>query len=262
MQNEVDRLLEDLDYIRDNAGNVGPDHPKVQKWVAEVRDYLDLQGNKDELKKFEQLGFVKSGIRMWIQQNVTPGGIRKYCADLDKTRVVLEKTAGSRVTLSADEKMRELYLNPDQETEGEESLEAAEEETVADRALVESKDEDEKQNMKQPQQSEKTMDEQIEPSFEAVTTQHISPSTREKTVDQLMAELSAEMKSLDPDWAKIQQVMGGLLGLKKTEELVERLKAEVKNPDVKWEPIRKLMFQLWSVKKDIIIELLPDLLGP
>jgi hypothetical protein len=76
-----------------------------------------------------------------------------------------------------------------------------------------------------------------------------------------MEELGAEMKSLDPDWDKIQQVMGGLLGLKRTEELVERLRAQAKNPEVKWEPIRKLMLQLWSIKKDLVIDLLPSLLG-
>jgi hypothetical protein len=260
MRNEVERLLEDLDYIRGNAGNLGPDHPKVQKWVVEVRDYLDLHGNKDELRRFERLGFVRSGIRTWLQQNVTPGGIRKYCADLEKIRGVLERTAGPKGTSSADEKMRELYLNPDEEKDDEESLERAEEETVPDQVLAENKGEGEKENRKELQQSENTMDEKIEPNFENITTQHLSVSAREKGVDQLMAELSAEMKSLDPDWEKIQRVMGSLLGLKKSEELVERLKAEVRNPDIRWKPIRELMFQLWSIRKEIVIDLLPTLL--
>jgi hypothetical protein len=105
------------------------------------------------------------------------------------------------------------------------------------------------------------MGDKIEPSFENVTEQHLSASKRAKAIDRLMEDLGGEMKSLDPDWDKIQKVMSGLLGLKKTEEIVERLKAEVKNPDVNWGPVRKLLSQLWSIKPNIVIDLLPDLLG-
>jgi hypothetical protein len=104
------------------------------------------------------------------------------------------------------------------------------------------------------------MDQKIEPNFNHVTEEQVSVSSREKAVDQLMGELGAEMKSPDPDWERIQRVMGGLLGLKKTEELVERLRAEVRNPDVKWEAVRKLMSQLYWIKKEMVIELLPTLL--
>jgi hypothetical protein len=107
---------------------------------------------------------------------------------------------------------------------------------------------------------EGVMDQKIEPNFNHVTEEQVSVSSREKAVDQLMGELGAEMKSPDPDWERIQRVMGRLLGLKKTEELVERLRAEVRNPDVKWEALRELMSQLWSIKKEIIIGLLPTLL--
>lgn len=107
---------------------------------------------------------------------------------------------------------------------------------------------------------EGVMDQRIGPNFNHVTEQHLSVSSREEAVDQLMGELGAEMKSLDPDWERIQRVMGGLLGLKKTEELVERLKAEIRNPDVKWEAVRKLMSQLYWIKKEMVIELLPSLL--
>lgn len=103
------------------------------------------------------------------------------------------------------------------------------------------------------------MGEKIEPNFKGITERHLSGSAREKAIDQLMAELSAEMKSLGPDWERIQRVMGCLLGLKKTEELIERLKAQVKNPQIKWEAVRKLMAQLWSIKREIVIDLLPTL---
>ncbi len=104
------------------------------------------------------------------------------------------------------------------------------------------------------------MEEKIEPNFEAITKRHLSGSAREKAIDELMGDLSAHMKSPDPDWEKIQGVMGGLLGLKKTGGLLERLKVGVKTPGAKWEAARQIMLQLWSIKKEIIIDLLPKLL--
>jgi hypothetical protein len=75
-----------------------------------------------------------------------------------------------------------------------------------------------------------------------------------------MGELNSEMKSADPDWNKIQDVMGGLMGLKKTGELLDQLKGEVNKRGAKWETVRPIMAELWSIKKDIIIDLLPTLL--
>jgi hypothetical protein len=156
--------------------------------------------------------------------------------------------------LSADEKMRELFMSPEnteedapQEAEGEKAEDEGHE---GDKEIIEA-----------PVVIAKPMGEKIELDFETVTEQQLSVSNRERTVDQLLEELGAEMKSLDPDWEKLQQVIGALLGLKRTEELVERLSAQAKNPEVKWEPIRKLMSQLWSIKKDLVIDLLPSLLG-
>jgi len=279
MNNDADQLLEDLDHIRSNAGTVGPDHPKVKKWVGEARSYLTREGNRKSLKKFDQLEFVKGGSEMWSQYSITQGNIRKYKAELDKVETILEKIGGrSRPSSesSADEKMRELFLTPDEETTEEETevetlteteeeiIEQAEVETqleaLVEKNLVESRDEGERENRGKLLSLENAMDQKIDPNFEAVTKQHLSASTREGAVDQLMAELSAEMKSLDPDWEKIQRVMGNMMGLKKTGELLDRLKAEVNNPEVKWEAVRKLMAQLWSIKKEIIIDLLPTLL--
>ncbi|NIM98119.1 MAG: hypothetical protein GTO24_08590 [candidate division Zixibacteria bacterium] len=255
MRSEPDQLLEDLEYIRSNAGSVAPDHPKAKKWVAEVMSYLGREGNASGLKKFERLEFVRHGAEVCSRHNVTQGSIRKYKADLDKVEVILEKMRPLDKS-SADEKMRELFLNPDEESREAETPEEAGVETVLEKTLVENKGVREKE----PVLSEKAMEEKIESNFEAITKRHLSGAAREKVIDGLMGELSAHMKSPDPDWEKIQGVMGGLLGLKKTGELLERLKAEVKNPGAKWETVRQIMSQLWSIKKEIIIELLPRLL--
>lgn len=279
MRNEADGLLEDLEYIRSNAGTVAPDHPKVKKWIAEVRGYLTHEKNKKELKRFEHLDFVKGGSEMWSQYSITQGNIRKYKAELDKVETILGKIGEhSRPSgeSSADEKMRELFLTPDEETTEEETeveaiIETAEEtveqaevetqlEALVEKTFVESADQGERENRGELLSLEKAMDHKIEPNFEAVTEQHLSTPAREKAVDQLMAELGAEMKSLDPDWEKIQRVMGDMMGVKKTGELLERLKAEANNPEVKWEAIRKIMAQLWAIKQEIIIDLLPTLL--
>lgn len=276
MRNEADQLLEDLEYIRTHAGSVGPDHPRVKKWVAEVRDYLKRERNTGGLKKFEQLEFVKRGAEMWSRDNVTRGNIRKYQAQLDTVEAILGKMVGPASQSSADQKLRELFLTPDEETPEEETevetiieteqeaLEATEVETqveaLVEKYLVENTDEGQEENPGELLNLEKAMDQKIEPNFETVTKQHLSPSTREKAVDHLMAELGTEMKSLDPDWEKIQRVMSGMMGLKKTGELLDRLKAEANNPEIKWEAVRKVMVQLWSINKEIVIDLLPTLL--
>jgi hypothetical protein len=254
MTDEVDQLVEDLHYLRSNAGSVGPDHPKAQKWITEVRGFLGRQGKKSGLREFERLEFVKSGAGMWRRQNITETDIGRYKADLGKVGAILENMAEPSDQLSADQKMRELFMSP--ENTEDETLQEAEGEK-AEKAGHEG----ETEIARGPAVIGKPMGEEIEPDFETVTEQHLSVSNRERTVDHLLEELGAEMKSLDPDWEKIQQVMGALLGLKRTEELVERLSAQAKNPEVKWEPIRKLMLQLWSIKKDLVIDLLPSLLG-
>jgi hypothetical protein len=253
---EVGQLLEDLDDFRGNAGSVGPDHPKAQKWITEVRGFLGRQGNKSGLRGFERLEFVKSGAQMWRRQDITEADIGTHKADLGKIGAILEGMAQPSDQLSADEKMKELFMNPDEEDTGEETLQETEAESAAEEA-----NEDDTKIAKGPAVMEKATDEKIEPDFGNVTQEHLSVSNRDRAVDHLIEELGAEMKSLDPDWEKIQQVMGGLLGLKRTEELVERLRAQAKNPEAKWEPIRKLMSQLWSIKKDLVIDLLPSLLG-
>jgi len=274
MRNEADQLLEDLEYIRTNAGSFGPDHPKVKKWVAEVREYLRREKNSSGLKKFERLEFVKGRAEMWSQDNPARGNIGKYQAQLDTVKAVLGKMTDASGQSSADQKMRELFLTPEQgEEEEQEALQdedvlemkeeaevATQVEALVEKALAQSEEREKGDEPEGLLAVEKTMDQKIEPSFETVTKQHLSPSAREKAVDQLMAELGTEMKSLDPDWEKIQRVMSSMMGLKKTGELLDRLKAEANNPEVKWEAVRKVMAQLWSIKKEIVIDLLPTLL--
>jgi hypothetical protein len=285
VKSEVDQLLEDLENIRSNAGTAGSDHPKVKKWVAEVRSHLAREGHKKDRKKFEQLQIVKGGSEMWGQHTVDPSSVKKLKAELDVIEAILEKMTGTSEEpgeSSADQKMRELFLTPDEESAEEAVQEEAREETqeetldesevechvdnLIEKRLVETKDEGHQQgqieieNVKNITDLEKTMDQKIEPNFEAVSKQHLSPSTREKAVDKLMDDLKTQMKSSEPDWEKIQGVMSDMMGLKKTGELLERLNATTNTPGVPWEIVRDSMAQLWSIKKEIIIDLLPTLL--
>jgi hypothetical protein len=75
-----------------------------------------------------------------------------------------------------------------------------------------------------------------------------------------MDDLKTHMKSSEPDWEKIQGVMRDMMGVNKTGELLERLNATTNTPGVPWEIVRDSMAQLWSIKKEIIIDLLPTLL--
>jgi hypothetical protein len=246
MRNEADRLLEELEYIRSNAGTVGPDHSKVKKWVVDMRAFLAREGNVKRLKRFEQLGFVKGGSEMWQQDDQSQRNISRYKEELEKVEKILQETgelSGPSSGTSADEIMRELFFTP---SEDEEQSEGSEDE--AEEAVTE-----------EPSLVEKAMDQKIEPNFELISKKHLSASAREQAVDQLMAQLNAEMKSAEPDWDKIQKTMGDLMGLKKTGELLDRLKAEVNTPGVTWEAVREIMAQVWSIRKEIIIDLLPTL---
>lgn len=260
MRDEVDQLLEDLEYIRSHAGSVGPDHPKVKKWVSEVRDYLNRDGNAGELKKFDQLDFVKGGSQMWSQNTITQGNVRKYKADLDKVETMLEKMTKTSGQAFVEQRIKEVFFpSTDESTEKEIPVES-QLEMLLEESPSEHKEGGREKKAGGPLSLENAMDQKIEPNFEAITKQHLSSSTRDQAVDQLMAELSTEMKSLDPDWEKIQRVMGRMMGLKKTGELLERLKAEANNPGVKWEAVQKIMAELWSINKEIVIGVLPALL--
>ncbi len=283
MKNEADQLLEDLDYIRSDAGTAGPDHPKVKKWIGEVRSCVTREGNKKNLKKFERLESVKGGSEMWSRYAIDPGNVRKFKAELDIVEEILRKIAGPSEPAgesSADQKMRELFLTPEEESTEEEAPKETQEETpeetqdenevqnqveaLVEERLVETKDKEIKQEkieiVEDATKLEKIMDQKIEPNFEAVTKQHLSTSAREKAVDQLMDDLKTQMKSSEPDWEKIQGVMSGMMGLKKTGELIERLNANLNTPGIPWDMVRENMAELWSIKKEIIIDLLPTIL--
>jgi len=241
-------LLEELEHIRSNAGTVGPDHPKVKKWVVDMRAFLAREGNAKSLKRFEQLGFVKAGSEMWRQDDSGQRNISRYTQELEKVEKILQETgelSGPSSGSSADEIMRELFFTSSEDQEQPEESEDEVEEAVTE----------------EPTPLEKTIDQKIEPNFEVISKKHLSASTREQAVDQLMTNLNTEMKSAEPDWDKIQKTMGDLMGLKKTGELLDRLKAEVNTPGVTWEAVREIMAQVWSIRKEIIIDLLPTLLS-
>jgi hypothetical protein len=260
MRSEIDQLLEDFEYIKSNAGSVGPDHPKVKKWVTDLRGFLNREGNNRDLKKLEQLEFVKNGAEILSQHGVTQGNIRNYKADLDKVGAILEKMVGPPDKSSTDEKIKELLFAPSEETVPEDIAVEKQIDSLVEEALVETKTPGGIKIIEEPLKLESTMDRKVEPNFEVVEKQHLSASARDEAVDKLMADLKAEMKSSEPNWEKIEGVMGDMMGLKKTGEILERLKANVNTPGVSWESVREIMAELWSIKKDIVIDLLPTLL--
>jgi hypothetical protein len=105
-----------------------------------------------------------------------------------------------------------------------------------------------------------TMEERIEPNFEVLGKNHLSTSVRNQEMDRLMAELEGELKKPKGDLRKTRQIMGDLLGLQHAADLLDRLEAEAGRPNAAWEPVRDLMAQLWSVKRELLLELLPPLL--
>ena len=177
---------------------------------------------------------------------MSQGDMRKLKADFESVQTILEDMGGGSGPSGesyADQKMRELFLESTEEV-----------------PETETTDEEKSEVTKEPPTLEIAMNEKIEPNFEVITKQHLSASVRDQAVDRLMTELNSEMKSSNPDWEKIQRVMGDLMGLKKTGELLDQLKTEVNKRGVKWESVREIMAKLWAIKKEIIIDLLPTLL--
>ena len=227
-----------LDVIRD--------HSEMFRVVG-LSAYEKLGLLEKQIEEFSPSAFaiVKDDNRLKVERIAEEHNVRAYTG-LEGLEKMLEELGGGSDRSdgsSADQKMRELFLTPEEETDKGEG----ESETKTD-------------STEEPPPLEKAMGKKVEPNFETITKQHLSASARDQAVDGLMGELNAEMKSPDPDWDKIQRIMGDLLGLKQTGELLDRLRAETNTPGVKWESIREIMAQLWSIKKEIIIDLLPTLL--
>ena len=92
MRDEADRLLEDLEYIRSNAGSTGPGHPKFKRWVSDVWTHLSREGTPKGLKRFEQLETVRGAPEMWSRDAITPADLRKFKSDLTKVEAILKET--------------------------------------------------------------------------------------------------------------------------------------------------------------------------
>ena len=118
MRNEADRLLEDLEYIRSNAGSTGPGHPKFKRWLSDVRTHLGREGTSKELKRFEQLETVRGGPEMWSRDEPAPADLRRFRSDLTKVEAILKETqkhAGSSAESPAHQRIVDLFFTKEEE---------------------------------------------------------------------------------------------------------------------------------------------------
>ncbi len=90
MVSKIERLLEQLAHLQGDRGKVGPDHPGFKKWLADARSYLRHRGRPSEIRRFEQIGFVRARPRMWRKEESTPAEFRDFRADLERARCLLE----------------------------------------------------------------------------------------------------------------------------------------------------------------------------
>lgn len=232
MKSEVDGLLQELRRFQEARGRIEHNHPKVRVWVSLVRTYLDRQSDPILRQGFDRLNFTHVGSSMWHRGEPSPPELQAFMAELDQAAALLRKTfpAGEADgVLSIEAEAPSPPLEP-----------PSEEPQIEEEAPVEPKRQD---TPKDPSRG---------------TPSEVSLTPR---MERLLADLKQEVTRANGDLETIQNIMGELLDLKKMGNLIDRLRTECARPEAPWDSIRETMAKLWSVRKDLLLELMPRLLG-
>ncbi|RKX99423.1 MAG: hypothetical protein DRP55_07280, partial [Spirochaetes bacterium] len=85
-------------------------------------------------------------------------------------------------------------------------------------------------------------------------------ATRDKLISSLMKTVEEQMKADKPDWEKVDSIMTEIKGLKSIDTLLNKIQKETEKKDAKWSDVRDTLSELWNIKKDLVIQLLPNIL--
>jgi hypothetical protein len=84
--------------------------------------------------------------------------------------------------------------------------------------------------------------------------------SEEGKIEELLQQLEEQIKNPDVEMRRVQKTMEELLRVKGKKALLQCLTLETKDTTVPWVKIRELMKGVWEIDRNLLIDLLPDLL--
>lgn len=76
----------------------------------------------------------------------------------------------------------------------------------------------------------------------------------------LLKQLEKDLQDPGADLRVVQKTMEELLKVKRKQSLLSRLMSEAQDPKASWGKIKELMKGVWDADKEILVDVLPDLL--
>jgi len=223
---KIQRLLDDVKELR--HGGLDHQHPRFKEWRTAVQRALTALLGEDSgiIERFKDLQFRSKSDRMWRGQEDTGTGDRTtFLRDLDKARDLMEQAL-------------------------EEPPRAAESRKKVDEAPVELQDEAEPVPKKESDADEVTS--------EAVERRE--DMAADEKLKLLLKQLEKDLQDPGADLRVVQKTMEELLKVKRKQSLLARLMSEAQDPKASWGKIKELMKGVWDADKEILIDVLPDLL--
>jgi hypothetical protein len=228
-------LLRELESLRKAGGSIGPDHPRFKKWQTGARLQLERCGDESLLREYKRLSFNRQA--------------RKELSDPKETRAFLEDL-GKAVAL-----LGQIMPEPPDRTNGVQHATDLGETGVADLILPSSTS-----RTDLTERGSMPGDPREEPTSH-LRSQYFSSESRSKAIEGVIARLDKELRSDSGDWTTIQEVMEEMAALKRCDDLLLRLDEATASQDARWEAVRCLLAELWSVRKSMVLDLLPTLLA-
>lgn len=223
---KVQRLLDDVKELR--HGGLDHQHPRFKEWRTAVQRALNALLGEDSrtTERFKDLQFKSKSDRMWRGQEDTGTGDRTtFLRDLDKARDLLEQAL-------------------------KEPPRAVESRKKVDEAPVELQDEAE------PEPEEQSDADEV--ISEAVERRE--DMAADEKLKLLLKQLEKDLQDPGADLRVVQKTMEELLKVKRKQSLLSRLMSEAQDPKASWGKIKELMKGVWDADKEILVDVLPDLL--
>jgi len=222
----LQRLLDDVKELR--HGGLDHQHQRFKDWRTSVQRALTVLVGEDSplIERFKDLQFRARTDGMWRgQEDRGTGGRTTFLRDLDKARDLIEQAM-------------------------KEAPRAAESRKKVQEAPVELQDEG-------------TTESERESDADEVTSEAVErreDMAADEKLKLLLKQLEKDLQDPGADLRVVQKTMEELLKVKRKQSLLARLTSEAQDPKASWGKIRELMKGVWDADKEILIDVLPDLL--
>lgn len=223
---KLQRLLEDVKELR--HGGLDYQHQRFKDWRSAVQRVLTVLVGEDSriIERFKDLQFRARSDGMWRgQEDMGTGGRTTFLRDLDKARDLIEQA------------LKEPPRAAESRKKGEEAPVELQHEGAT--GSGEESDADEVTSEAVERREDMAADEKLK---------------------LLLKQLEKDLQDPGADLRVVQKTMEELLKVKRKQSLLARLTSEAQDPKASWGKIRELMKGVWDADKEILIDVLPDLL--